>query len=262
MLPRMCSQLACMNIDVNTPSYQGSGWIGIVHRDVARPVDGARVVAVLEDVHVDAGRAELPEPDERGSRRSGRSSRPASTASGRCPSAAASSYAAASASRTRSAAASSSSVAPVTSWRISSAVGFWPSDHSSRMQRARVLAREPRVAELLAQERAQLRLERPGAQVVRRVEAVVDVREIVGVARVDLQRVAEQLDVARPHRRRRPPPRGTRSRRAASRSSAAAARAAASRPRPRTRAGAGSRAAGRATPGRSSGARAASPSPR
>ena len=26
MLPRMCSQLACMNIPVNTPSYQGSAW--------------------------------------------------------------------------------------------------------------------------------------------------------------------------------------------------------------------------------------------
>ena len=25
MLPRMCSQLACMNIPVKTPSYQGSG---------------------------------------------------------------------------------------------------------------------------------------------------------------------------------------------------------------------------------------------
>ena len=26
MLPRMCSQPACMNIAVKTPSYQGSGW--------------------------------------------------------------------------------------------------------------------------------------------------------------------------------------------------------------------------------------------
>ena len=29
MLPRMCSQLACMNIELNAPSYHGSGWIGI-----------------------------------------------------------------------------------------------------------------------------------------------------------------------------------------------------------------------------------------
>src|SRR5205823_14178849 len=37
-------------------------------------------------------------------------------------------------------------------------------------QRARVLAREPGIAERLAQIRAQLRLERPRAQVARRVE--------------------------------------------------------------------------------------------
>ena len=104
------------------------------HRDVARALDRARVVAVLEDVHVDAGAAAAPRTRRAGSRRSGRSSRRASTASGRCPcSGKHRGYAAASASRTRSAAASSSSVAPVTSWRISSAVGFWPSDHSSRM---------------------------------------------------------------------------------------------------------------------------------
>ena len=67
-------------------------------------------------------------------------------------------------------------------------------------ERARIPAGEPRIAELLAQVRAHLRLERPRPQVVGRVEAVVDVGEIVGVARVHLQRVAEQLDVARPHR--------------------------------------------------------------
>src|SRR4051794_8435973 len=27
MLPRMCAHDACMNIEVNAPSYQGSGWI-------------------------------------------------------------------------------------------------------------------------------------------------------------------------------------------------------------------------------------------
>src|SRR2546422_36261 len=38
-------------------------------------------------------------------------------------------------------------------------------------QRAGILAREPCVAELLAQERPQLGFERPGAQILRRVEA-------------------------------------------------------------------------------------------
>src|SRR5579872_1154124 len=67
-------------------------------------------------------------------------------------------------------------------------------------QRARFAAREPRVAELAAQVCAQLRLERPRAEVRRDVEARVDVAEVVGRARLDLQRVGEQLDVPRAHR--------------------------------------------------------------
>src|SRR6266540_1651412 len=63
-------------------------------------------------------------------------------------------------------------------------------------ERAGVAAREPRVAEALAQESAQLRLERPRAQVRGHVEARVDVAEVVGRARLDLQGVSEQLDVA------------------------------------------------------------------
>ena len=45
-----------------------------------------------------------------------------------------------------------------------------------------------------------MRLKRPRAQVRRDVEARVDVPEIVDRARLDLQRLAEQLDIARPHR--------------------------------------------------------------
>src|ERR671936_76378 len=60
---------------------------------------------------------------------------------------------------------------------------------------------EPGLTELLAQELAQLRLERPRAQVCGDVEAGVDVAEVVRRARLDLQRVAEDLDVAQPHRR-------------------------------------------------------------
>src|SRR5215211_708450 len=68
-------------------------------------------------------------------------------------------------------------------------------------QRARLALREPRIAELLAEVVAELRLERPRAQVRRDVEAGVDVAEVVGRARLDLQRVAEDLDVARLHAR-------------------------------------------------------------
>src|SRR3954465_14170975 len=46
-------------------------------------------------------------------------------------------------------------------------------------ERARVAGREPCASELLAQVRAQLRLERPRAQVLRRIEPGVDVREVV-----------------------------------------------------------------------------------
>ena len=88
MLPRMCSQLACMNIQVNTPSYQGSAG-RVSRRDVARALHGARVVAVLEDVYVDAGTAELPEPYE-DVRRLAPTVTKGSTGWGRCPSAAAS----------------------------------------------------------------------------------------------------------------------------------------------------------------------------
>src|SRR5581483_565899 len=49
---------------------------------------------------------------------------------------------------------------------------------------------------LLLEEALQLRLERPGADVLGDVEPGIDVAEVVGVARLDLQRVAEDLDVA------------------------------------------------------------------
>src|ERR1043165_4158347 len=68
-------------------------------------------------------------------------------------------------------------------------------------ERAGLTAREPGVAELLAQVCPQLRLERPRAQVCGDVEARVDVAEVVDGARLDLQRIPEQLDVARTHRR-------------------------------------------------------------
>src|SRR3990167_8834133 len=55
---------------------------------------------------------------------------------------------------------------------------------------------EPRGAPALAQERAQLRLEGPRAEVRRDVEAGVDVAQVVRRARLDLQRVGEELDVA------------------------------------------------------------------
>src|SRR5262249_48555483 len=63
-------------------------------------------------------------------------------------------------------------------------------------------AREPVAAELVAEEVAQLRLERPRAQVARDIEAAVDVVEVaLGIDR-QLQRVAEQLDVTVSHRAR------------------------------------------------------------
>ena len=63
-------------------------------------------------------------------------------------------------------------------------------------QVAGVALREPVVPELAAQEVAQLRLERPRAEVAGDVEAAVDVVEVA--LRVDrqLQRVAEDLGVA------------------------------------------------------------------
>ena len=73
----------------------------------------------------------------------------------------------------------------------------------------------------------------------RGVEALVDVAEVVGGGRLDLRRVGEQLDVARPQRAPDPRRRGTRARRGASRSSAGRARAAVRLPPRRTRTGAG-----------------------
>ena len=99
-------------------------------------------------------------------------------------------------------------------------------------ERAGLAMREPVAAEPLAQVVAELRLERPRAQVRGDVEAAVDVRRgsRVGLG-VDLQRVAEDLDVAArasPSGRRRC---GTRARRGASRSSGGRSRGASSRPR-------------------------------
>src|SRR5205085_4644361 len=64
-------------------------------------------------------------------------------------------------------------------------------------ERAGAAVGEPGAAELLAQERPHLRLEGPRAEVRGDVEAGVDVPKVVGGARLDLQGVAEQLDVAR-----------------------------------------------------------------
>ena len=169
---------------------------------------------------------------------------------------------AASASRTYSATASSSISAPVTSLSISSAVGRWPSDQSSRRSEPALALREPGRAELLAEVALQLRLERPRADVLGAVEAGVDVAEVVGRARLDLQRVAEDLDVAGLHR---PRVVGDVELELVEHLRAVAAdevEEARSRSRRRTRAGAGRRGGGSATrrPGR--GAPSASPSPR
>ena len=91
-------------------------------------------------------------------------------------------------------------LAPVTSWRSSSAVGFCPSDQSSRRSEPASLRVNHALPNFSRRIRAELRLERPRAEVLRGVEAVVDVGEVVGVARRHLQRVGEQLDVAPAHR--------------------------------------------------------------
>ena len=88
-------------------------------------------------------------------------------------------------------------------------------------ERAGLALREPVVAEALAQVRPELRLERPRAQVAGDVEARVDVGEVVGRGGLDLQRVAEQLDVAVRELRRVVRLSGTRSRTGASPSSGA-----------------------------------------
>src|SRR5579864_3655555 len=96
-------------------------------RQVARPLYRARVEAVAGDVDVDAGARKLPEPDQEA--RDDQADGDVREASGgdvvlewnHCR-----------ASRTRSATASSSMPCPLTSARISSAVGFCPSFHSSR----------------------------------------------------------------------------------------------------------------------------------
>src|SRR5947209_1056964 len=68
-------------------------------------------------------------------------------------------------------------------------------------QVACVALREPVVAELAAEELAQLRLERPRTEVAGHVEAAVDVVEVALGVDGQLQRVAEDLEVALPHRR-------------------------------------------------------------
>ena len=121
-------------------------------------------------------------------------------------------------------------------------------------QVARLAAREPVVAELAAQEVAQLRLERPRAQVAGDVERAVDVVEVaLGVRRASSaprSAARRSAGASTPGRR----PGRTRSRRAASRSSGARSRGA--RPRPRSRAArrAARRAGGSATPARRRGA--------
>ena len=84
--------------------------------------------------------------------------------------------------------------------RKSSAGQRWPSPQSSR--RSEPASRRANHALPNCSRRCapHLRLERPRAQVRGDVEARVDVAEVVDRARLDLQRVAEQLDVARPHR--------------------------------------------------------------
>ena len=67
-------------------------------------------------------------------------------------------------------------------------------------QVAGLAPREPVVPELAAQELAQLRLERPRAEVAGDVEAAVDVVEVALRVDRELQRVGEELGVAAPHR--------------------------------------------------------------
>src|SRR5262245_66161156 len=69
-------------------------------------------------------------------------------------------------------------------------------------ERSRLPLHEPVGAEALAQVRAHLGLESPGAKVTRRVEPGVDVREVVLVHGLDAERVAEQLYVTGPRRSR------------------------------------------------------------
>ena len=102
--------------------------------------------------------------------------------------------------RACSATASSSTAAPVTSFSSSSAFGFCPSAPELDEQRAGLAALEPVRPELFAHEARHLRRERPRAQVRRHVIARVDVGEVVRRARLDLERVAEDLDVAVAHR--------------------------------------------------------------
>src|SRR5215213_4508548 len=68
-------------------------------------------------------------------------------------------------------------------------------------QRPGLARGEPARPELLHQERPQLRLEGPGAQVGGNVEAGVDVREVVRGCHVDLERVREEFRVAAAHGR-------------------------------------------------------------
>ena len=71
MFPPMWIQLPCMNIDVNTPSYQGT-WCTATAGATHGPVQRARVVAVVEDVGVDRRAGHLPDPDDERSQRSAR----------------------------------------------------------------------------------------------------------------------------------------------------------------------------------------------
>src|SRR6476619_6697491 len=62
-------------------------------------------------------------------------------------------------------------------------------------QRAGLAAREPGVAEALPEMGPQLCLEGPRAKVLRRIEAVVDVAEVVGRCRLDLRGIGEEIHV-------------------------------------------------------------------
>ena len=84
-------------------------------------------------------------------------------------------------------------------------VSRWPSRQIERRKLARLRAREPVLAEALAQDAAQRRLERPGAQVVGDVVALVDVGEVGDRRPLHPDRLAQQPRVQLRHLRQRPP---------------------------------------------------------
>ena len=119
----------------------------------------------------------------------------------------------------------------MTSWSSSSAVGPWPSDQSSRSRSPASRRANQSLPNSRAQEVAQLRLERPRAEVAGDVERAVDVVEVALGVRRELQRVGRgaRRSAARIVVGVRPPGR-TRSRRGASRCSGAGSRGAETAP--------------------------------